>query len=88
MSFTRDSAVWWLLLLVAGAGYLSSHFNLITSSFPAVNAVWESRLELVSAVGGVVAGYLRMSPLALSPDSALAVGRADPDKTLSITGKP
>lgn len=88
MKFTRDSMIWWLLLIVAVVTFLSSHFDLISTSFPAVSMVWESRLELVSAFAGVVAGYLRLSPLKLSPQSELAGKPANPNKALSIIGTP
>lgn len=88
MTFTRDSAVWWIILLVSVAGYLSAHFELLSHSFPGVSLVWQSRLELLSTVGGLVSAYLRMSPLSLSWGSELANQGADPTKTLTVTGKP
>lgn len=87
MKFTRDGAIWWLLILVAAAGFLSTHFELVTAAFPMVSRVWQSRLELVFVGGGFLANYLRMSPLALSPSSELAGQGADPSKTLTVTGK-
>lgn len=87
MTFTRDSAIWWLVLLVTASTYLSTHFELLSKAFPAVSVVWESRLELAATLGGVVAGYLRMSPLKLSTDSELRWQGSDPNQTLSITGK-
>lgn len=87
MKLTRDSALWWLVLVVTAATYLSTHFELLSKAFPAVSIAWESRLELVAALGGLIAGYLRMSPLKLSTDSELRWQGADPNQTLSITGK-
>lgn len=87
MKLTRDSALWWLVLVVTAATYLSTHFALLSKAFPAVSVVWESRLELLAALGGLTATYLRMSPLKLSTDSELRYQGADPNQTLSITGK-
>lgn len=83
----RDSAVWWSLLCVATAGFLAAHFDAVAAAFPGVSHVWQARLELASVVGIFVAGYARMSPLMLSPDSELAGLDADPSKTLTVTGK-
>lgn len=87
MKFTRDGAIWWLLVVVAAAGFLSTHYELVTAAFPRVTMVWQARLELLSALGIFVSGYLRMSPLALSSTSVLAGQGADPSKTLTVTGK-
>lgn len=87
MKFTRDSAVWWLLLIVAAATYLSTHFELISHAFPSISLVWESRMELLGALGSVLAAYLRMSPQPLSISSELAGQGADPSKSLTLTGK-
>jgi hypothetical protein len=87
MTFTRDSAWWWLLLIAGGATFLGGHYDLITKAFPGVSSAWQARLELIGGVATFIAGYLRMSPLALSQSSELASAPADSTRTLSITGK-
>lgn len=82
MRFTRDSVMWTALFLTAMAVFLSGHFELMTKAFPSIGLVWQARIELLAAVGGFVAGYMKMSPLALSYNSRLA-GTADPDRTLN-----
>ena len=80
---TRDSAVWTITFVSALAVFFSSQFDLLTAAFPSLPPVWESRIELVSAVLGFISGYLKMSPLALRPDHPYA-GTSDPHTTLNI----
>lgn len=84
---TRDSALWWLLLVCSVATFLTGHFELLTNAFPSLSPVWQSRIELVGGLGALVATYLRMSPLALSPTNEVGHQGADASKTLTITGK-
>jgi hypothetical protein len=63
---TRDSVLWWIVILGAGATFLASHFDLLVAAIPGLGDVWQARIELVAAVLGFLAGYLRMSPLGLS----------------------
>lgn len=84
---TRDSALWWLMMLASLLTYLSGHFNLIQQAFPGLAPVWESRIELASATAGVFAAYMRMSPLRLSPSSELSGQLADPAQSLTLTGR-
>ena len=79
--------LWWLLLGCSIATFLSGHFELLTKAFPMLSLVWQSRIELVGGLGALVATYLRMSPLALSPANELGHQGADSTKTLTIIGK-
>jgi len=79
---TRDSVLWTIALAAAVAAFLLGHFDLLTRAFPFVTSVWQARIELVAAVAGFLAGWLKMSPLRLRSDSPLA-GTADPARTLN-----
>jgi len=87
MKLTRDSALLWIGLIGSIAAFLLEHFGLLQQAFPAISAAWHARFELLSGLTAIVAAYLRMSPLALSPDHALA-DRGNADRTLTITGAP
>lgn len=87
MTLTRDSMLWTMTLVAALAVFLSGHFSLLTDAFPGLGAVWQARIELVAALTGFVAGYLKMSPLALAPQNPMA-GTADPSNTLTTLGQP
>lgn len=87
MKFTRDSALWWLLIISGVVGFLGGHYELLTRAFPSIGLVWQARIELLSGLLALIGTYLRMSPLRLSRNSELAGEGADPTQTLSITGK-
>lgn len=86
MRLTRDSALWWLLLIAGGATFLTGHFDLLTKAL-GLSPDWQARIELVGAVATFIAGYLRLSPLPLSRGSELRGQGADPNQTLTATGK-
>jgi len=87
VNFSRDGAIWWVGILGPVLVLLSDQFGLVQAAFPGLEAVWLSRIKLASALIGIISGYLRMSPLALSSTSELAYKGADPNKTLTVTGK-
>ncbi len=84
---TRDSALLWIGLAIAVAGFLGEHFGLLQQAFPTIGPAWHARFELFSGLAGMVAAYLRMSPLALSDDHPLTKQAPDSSRTLSITGQ-
>lgn len=86
MKITRDSALWWVLIIGGAASFLFAHFDLLQRAFPSLTLMWQARIELVSGFATFVAGYLRMSPLALSHSSELAKLPADPGRTLNAIG--
>lgn len=86
MKFTRDGAIWLVMVIGGVLGFLSGHFDLLQKAFPSVGPAWSARLELVSGLVALIGGFLRMSPLALSPDHPLATKEAP--QTTSLTGKP
>jgi len=64
---TRDSVLWLILFLAAVVAFLGSHFQLLQAAFPnQVDAQLQSQIELLSGLIGVVAAYLRLSPLPVS----------------------
>lgn len=87
MNFSRDSAIWWAGMISAALVFAGDQFGMIQEAFPNLGVLWISRIKLGAALLGMVSGYLRMSPLRLSRDSDLAGQKADPDKTLTITGQ-
>ncbi len=74
---TRNSSIWWLGLAAGLAPVVADQFWLLH-----VDPLWLDRAKFIGAILSTVSAYLRMSPLALSPDSSLA-GTADPTKTLA-----
>lgn len=85
MRLTRDSALWWLLLVAGAATFLTGHFDVLTKAF-GISETWQARIELIGGFATFVAGYLRLSPLPLSRDSELRGQGADPNQSLSMTG--
>lgn len=81
----RDSMVWTITLVSSVLVYLSGHFDLLQNAIPGLAPVWVDRITLLSAVLGFVAGYLKMSPLPLSPNSSVA---QDPDHSFSPLSQP
>lgn len=75
---TRNSPLWWIGLGSAILTVIANQFGLLHVSHD-----WQDRIELIAAIVGTVSAFLRMSPLALSDDSALR-GTSDHTKTLSI----
>jgi hypothetical protein len=88
MKLTRDSALWWVLLVSGIVGVLTGHNNVLHAAFPTMGPQWDARLELFAFALSVVGAFLRMSPLALSQDHPLASAVPDANRTLSINGKP
>jgi hypothetical protein len=78
---TRDSLLWTITLVSSIAVFLGGQFDLITQAFPGVTAIWEARIQFVSAITGFLSGYLKMSPLRLSEDNTMA-GKSVPQQTL------
>ena len=78
---TRDSAVWTFALVGAILVFLSGQFDLLTRAFPSLSAVWQAKIQFFAALMGFVSGYLKMSPLPLSPTNQMA-GSALPGQTL------
>ena len=87
MTLSRDGAVWWVGMISAALVFAGDQFGLIQAAFPDLSMLWLSRIKLGVAGMGMVSAYLRMSPLHLSRGSDLAGQKADPDKTLTITGQ-
>lgn len=85
MKVTRDGSIWLVMFIGGLAGFLFSHFDLVTKAFPGVGLVWQARLELVSVLTGFVGAYLRMSPARLSQSSPMATNEAS--QTLTLTGQ-
>jgi len=83
---TRDSTSLLVAFVTAASIFLGSHFDLLHKAFPLITEVWQARLELIAAIGGFVTGYLRMSPLPLSPDHPL--GSAMSNQQLTFWGRP
>lgn len=77
MSFTRDSVLWSVTFATAVLTFLAGQFNMITMAFPFITSTWEARIKLGAAIFGFVAGYLKMSPLPLSPKNPHATDQAD-----------
>lgn len=63
---TRDSYAWPLLLAAGVLTYLGAHFDILTASFPSLDAAWEARIELLSGLVAAVSGVAWKSPLRLS----------------------
>jgi hypothetical protein len=78
---TRDSAVWTVTLIGAILVFLSGQFDLLTHAFPSLGPVWQARIQFFAALLGFISGYLKMSPLPLSPTNTMA-GTAKPSQTL------
>lgn len=86
MNFSRDGAVWWVGIVGALLVFFSDQFGLLQAAFPGIDPVWAARIKFASALIGIVSGYLRMSPLPLSPTSELAGKGADPNQSLTLIG--
>lgn len=78
---TRNSWIWWLGMAGAVLTFVADQFGMLH-----MTAVSQDRVKFVALLIGIISGYLRMSPLALSPDSTLAGQGADPTKTLTPMG--
>ena len=75
---TRDSIVWTLALIAAVATFMAGQFDLLERAFGFTDQT-EARIEFVSGLAGMLAGFMRMSPLALSRDNTMAI---QPDRML------
>lgn len=78
---TRNSWIWWLGMAAAVLTFVADQFGMLH-----MTSVSQDRVKFVALLIGIISGYLRMSPLALSPDSTLAGQVADPTKTLTPIG--
>lgn len=87
MTFTRDSALWWIVAISGAATFCIEHFALLQAAIPGLGPRAHAWIELLSATATAAALYLRMSPLRLSPSSELHGEHADPDKTLTMIGR-
>lgn len=89
MKFTRDSVLWTATLITSFCTFLLGQFDMLKMSFvflsanPQTAQLWQSRLGLISGLAGMIAGFLKMSPLALSPQSTYSGAPADPTLTLN-----
>lgn len=65
---TRDSWLWWLVMASAVITAVSSRMDLIDPLLPAQHTdKAHALIELVSLIVGIVGGFLKASPLPLSP---------------------
>ena len=80
MKLTRDGAIWWIGMAAGAVSYVAANLNL----FP-VPEKWQGTVQALAAGLTWLSGYLRMSPLKLSPDHPMATSESD--QTLSITGQ-
>ena len=70
---TRDSIVWVVGIVASVCVFLGAHFDMVQAAFPAVTDIWQARIELAAACTGFLSALLRMSPLALNPENAMAI---------------
>ena len=75
---TRDSRLWWVLILGAVLASLSTQTALLSGAFPWWGPPHDARLQLASLLVGVVSGVLRMSPLELSAKGRDRLRRESP----------
>jgi len=87
IKFTRDSAVWWFGIIGAVLVFVTDQTGLFQEAFPNLNPIWISRAKFIAAMLGMLSAYLRMSPRPLSQESTLNDQPANPDKSLTMTGK-
>lgn len=63
MAMTRDSWLWWMLMLGSVFGYLAT-------APPPIDWTWQQGCNAAVVVLGILAGYLRQSPLKKSEDGS------------------
>lgn len=87
MKLTRDGIIWWIGMAVSTSGFAFTNFDylsgLITRMLPMLSletvGMLKAWIEFISFISVAIFGWLRMSPLALSNSSKMAL---NPDQTL------
>lgn len=82
MKFTRDGAIWTVTFVTSVIGFLLTQLDTLHAAF-GLAPVWDDRLKFVFGLLGMIAGLLKMSPLALSTSNPMA-GTSAPEKTLNV----
>lgn len=87
MKFTRDGAVWTVTFASSILTFLLTQLSVLHKAF-GLAPVWDDRMTFLSALAAMLAGLLKMSPLALSPQNTMA-GSSKPMQTMNpITNNP